>query len=198
MFSHLWRDALEARTSATLRELFDKDPNRANRFTVKAAGWTLDYSKNRITTGVMNKLLAIAEEAKVEEWRDRMFRGDKINVTENRAVLHTALRNCSDEPVFVDGKDVMPDVRNVLSRMGDFAQQVRSGKWRGHTGARIKYIVNIGIGGSDLGPAMACEALKPYSSKFLQFFFVSNVDATHLAETLRKVKAHRTLSLIHI
>ncbi len=194
-----WK-AVEAELEATrklhLRELFAKDPGRAGRFTADAAGWTLDYSKNLITPALMKKLLALAEASDLKKWIDAMFAGQAINETENRAVLHTALRNRPDRPVYVQGKDVMPDVQAVLDAMTAFSDRVRTGKWLGHTGKRIKYIVNIGIGGSDLGPAMACQALKPYSKRSIALHFVSNVDATHLAEVLREVKPEQTLFIV--
>jgi len=194
-----WK-TVEEEISATrhlhLRELFAQDPGRAARFTAEAAGWTLDYSKNRITPALMKKLVALAEASDLRRWIDAMFAGERINETENRAVLHTALRNQSDKPVLVDGKDVMPDVRAVLDAMGDFAERVRTGKWLGHTGKRIKFVVNIGIGGSDLGPAMAYQALKPFAKRSITCHFVSNVDATHLAETLKSVKAEQTLFIV--
>ena len=181
----------------TIKEMFAEDPGRAERFTLEAAGWTLDYSKNRITPALMKKLYKLAEASNLKAEIEKMFTGEKINETENRAVLHTALRNCDPEAkVFVDGKDVMPDVRAVLARMGDFSDRVRKGEWRGFTGKRIKYVVNIGIGGSDLGPVMANIALTPYAKRNMKFFFVSNVDSTHLAETLRSVKAAETLFII--
>jgi len=179
-----------------LRDLFRDDPRRAGRFTASAAGWTLDYSKNLVTPDMMKKLLALAEAGELRRWIDAMFAGGAINETENRAVLHTALRNISDRPVYVNGIDVMPDVRAVLDAMSGFADKVRAGKWLGFTGKRIKYVVNIGIGGSDLGPAMACQALKPFSKRSLSMFFVSNVDGTHLAEALRGVKAEQTLFIV--
>ena len=179
-----------------LRELFAEDPARAGRFTVEAAGWTLDYSKNLITPKLMKLLIAFAEAGELQKWIDAMFSGEKINETENRAVLHTALRNKPERPVLVDGKDVMPGVKEVLDRMAAFSDNVRTGKWLGHTGKRIKYIVNIGIGGSDLGPCMATMALKNFSRRSLAMHFVSNVDSTHLAETLRQVKADQTLFII--
>jgi glucose-6-phosphate isomerase len=179
-----------------LRDLFKEDPQRAERFTVAAAGWTLDYSKNLVTPGLMKKLLELAEASDLRCWINAMFAGEAINENENRAVLHTALRNVSDRPVFVNGSDVMPDVRAVLDKMSGFADAVRTGKWLGFTGKRIKYVVNIGIGGSDLGPAMACEALKSFSKRGLSMFFVSNIDGTHLAETLCKVKAEQTLFIV--
>ena len=179
-----------------LRELFQDDPQRVERFTSAAAGWTLDYSKNLVTPTLMKKLVALAESSDLRRWIDAMFAGEAINETENRAVLHTALRNVSDRPVYVDGRDVMPDVRAVLADMSGFADKLRAGKWRGFTGKRIKYVVNIGIGGSDLGPAMACQALKPFTKRSISMNFVSNVDGTHLAETLREVKAEQTLFIV--
>jgi glucose-6-phosphate isomerase len=179
-----------------LRELFRDDPKRARRFTLKAAGWTLDYSKNIVTANLMKNLVALAEESALEQAIEDMFTGKRINGTENRAVLHTALRNITGEPVMVDGRDVMPDVRDVLRRMGDFCESVRKGQWLGYTGRKIRYIVNIGIGGSDLGPAMACQALTPYSKRSIKMFFVSNVDGTHMAETLRSVSAAQTLFIV--
>ncbi len=179
-----------------LRDFFANDPTRADRFTVSAAGWTLDYSKNRITPALMHVLTALAEESGLREATEAMFTGRAINETENRAVLHTALRNRSGTPVLVNGTDVMPQVNAVLDQMSAFCDGVRSGKWRGHTGKTIRNVVNIGIGGSDLGPAMACEALKPFGKRTIRMFFVSNVDGTHLAETLRQVKADQTLFIV--
>jgi glucose-6-phosphate isomerase len=194
-----WKE-VEAQIAATkgltLRELFAKDPGRAKRFTAEAAGWTLDYSKNRITPPLMKSLVALAEASDLRKWIDAMFAGECINGTENRSVLHTALRKQDDGAVISKGRDVMPDVRKVLAAMGDFATRVRTGKWTGFTGKRIKYIVNIGIGGSDLGPCMASIALKPYAKRGIKAFFVSNIDSTHLAETLREVKADQTLFIV--
>ena len=188
-------DAVAASKTTTIKQLFAADPDRAAKYTLSAAGWTLDYSKNRIDANVMKALFGLAKAANLQEEIEKMFTGAKINRTENRAVLHTALRNCDPAAqVFVDGKDVMPDVRAVLAKMGAFA--VRSGAHRGFTGKRIKYVVNIGIGGSDLGPVMATLALAPYSKRSIKSFFVSNVDATHLAETLRQVKAAETLFIV--
>ena len=190
-------DAMAASRKKTIAELFAEDPDRAKRFSVEAAGWFLDYSKNRVDRAAMKSLVKLAEESGLKGEIERMFTGEKINRTENRAVLHTALRNCDPAAkVFVDGKDVMPDVRATLARMGDFADLVRTGKWRGYTGKRIRYVVNIGIGGSDLGPVMANLALTPYAKRSLRFFFVSNVDSTHLAETLRAVKPAETLFIV--
>ena len=190
-------EAMVASSKKTIKELFAEAPDRAKRFSMEAAGWFLDYSKNRIDRATMKALVKLAEASGLKAEIERMFTGEKINRTENRAVLHTALRNCDpDAKVLVDGKDVMPDVRATLAKMGDFADLVRTGKWRGFTGKRIKYVVNIGIGGSDLGPVMANLALTPYAKRNLKFHFVSNVDSTHLAETLKAVKAAETLFII--
>ena len=190
-------EAMCVSNKKTIKELFAEDPARAERFSVEAAGWFLDYSKNRIDADVMKALVKLAKASNLKAEIERMFTGEKINATENRAVLHTALRNCDEKSqVFVDGKDVMPEVRKVLDQMGDFSDLVRKGKWLGATGKKIKYIVNIGIGGSDLGPVMANIALTPYAKRSLKFYFVSNVDSTHLAETLRQVKAEQTLFII--
>ena len=189
--------AMEASRVKTIKELFAEDPARAEKFTVSAAGWTLDYSKNRIDAAAMKSLVKMAEAADLKSEIEKMFSGEKINRTEGRAVLHTALRNCDpDAKVFVDGKDVMPDVRDVLAKMGAFAEKVRKGEHVGFTGKKIKYVVNIGIGGSDLGPVMANLALAPFAKRSLKCFFVSNVDATHLAEILREVKADQTLFIV--
>ena len=195
-----WQHLDEAMTRSsqkTIKELFAEDPARAATFSLEAAGWFLDYSKNRIDRDVMKALVKLAEASNLKAEIERMFTGEKINATEGRAVLHTALRNCDPKAqVFVDGRDVMPDVRAVLMQMGDFSDLVRQGKWRGFTGKRIRYVVNIGIGGSDLGPVMANLALTPYAKRTLKFFFVSNVDSTHLAETLRQVKPAETLFIV--
>ena len=187
---------LETSKGKTLRELFAEDPKRAERFTVSAAGWTLDYSKNLITQALMMRLEDLAEASDLKDRIEAMFTGEHINNTEDRAVLHVALRNKADEPILVDGKDVMPGVTEVLGRMSAFAEQVRKGEWKGYTGKTIRYIVNIGIGGSDLGPAMAAEALKPFSKRSLKAFFVSNIDGTAMAEALRQVKADQTLFIV--
>ena len=190
-------EAIEASKDTTIKQLFAADPARAEKYTASAAGWTLDYSKNRIDAGVMKALLKLAESANLKAEIEKMFTGEKINRTENRAVLHTALRNCDPAAqVLVDGKDVMPAVRDVLAKMSAFADKVRKGEHKGFTGKRIKYVVNIGIGGSDLGPAMATIALAPFSKRGIKCFFVSNVDSTHLAETLREIKADQTLFIV--
>ena len=181
----------------TLRERFAEDPDRAKKFSLEAAGWFLDYSKNHIDRDMMRALVSLAEKSGLKAEIEKMFTGKKINATEGRAVLHTALRNCDPKAkVLVDGKDVMPGVRKVLAAMGDFSDEVRRGAWKGFSGKRIKYVVNIGIGGSDLGPVMANIALTPYAKRNMKFFFVSNVDSTHLAETLREVRADQTLFIV--
>ena len=195
-----WKDveaAVAVSKNKTIKELFAADPDRAKRYTVEAAGWTLDYSKNRLDATTLMALLKLADLSDLKAEIEKMFTGEKINRTEDRAVLHTALRNVDyTKRVFVDGKDVMPDVRAVLEKMGAFADKVRTGTHRGFTGKKIKYIVNIGIGGSDLGPVMANIALTPFGKRSIKCFFVSNVDSTHLAETLREVKADQTLFIV--
>jgi glucose-6-phosphate isomerase len=179
-----------------LRELFAKDPKRAGRFTVEALGIYLDYSKNLITEQTVKLLLDLARESKVQERRDAMFRGEKINITENRAVLHIALRAPRDASILVDGKNVVPDVHAVLDKMADFSNRVRGGVWKGHTGKRIRNVINVGIGGSDLGPVMAYEALKFYSERSMTFRFVSNVDGTDFAEAVFGLDPAETLFII--
>ncbi len=178
-----------------LRNLFARDKKRAERFSLQMDDLLLDYSKNLIRPQTLRLLLRLAKEAGVETLRDAMFAGEKINLTEGRAVLHTALRNRSDRPVLVDGHDVMPDVREVLARMRAFADRVRTGKWKGYTGKPITDVVNIGIGGSDLGPAMACLALKPYGGN-IRAHFVSNVDPSHLVDTLEDLNPATTLFIV--
>jgi len=179
-----------------LRDLFAQDKHRFERFSLCLDDLLFDYSKNLVTAETMKLLLRLARENGVEMMRAAMFNGDRINLTEDRAVLHTALRNRSDRPVLVDGHDVMPDVRRVLKQMRGFVGQVRAGKWLGYSGERITDIVNIGIGGSDLGPAMVCQALTPYAKKGLNAHFVSNVDPSHLAEVLKRVQPETTLFVI--
>ena len=179
-----------------LRDLFAKDPGRADRFRLEAAGLFLDYSKNRITDKTIKLLLQLADQSSLRERIDAMFRGDKINTTENRAVLHIALRTPKGKSILVDGKDVVPEVHAVLDRMAAFSNRVRSGEWKGHTGKRIRNIVNIGIGGSDLGPVMAYEALRYYSDRGLQLRFVSNVDSTDFAEAVRDFDPSETLFIV--
>ena len=179
-----------------LRELFAQDPGRADRFAVDGAGIFLDYSKNRITDETVKLLVALAEQCQLAARRDAMFRGEKINVTEGRAVLHVALRAPRGARIEVDGKDVVPDVHAVLDRMSEFADRVRSGAWKGHTGKPIRNVVNIGIGGSDLGPVMAYEALRHYSQRSLNFRFVSNVDGTDVAEATQDLDPQETLFIV--
>jgi glucose-6-phosphate isomerase len=179
-----------------LRDLFAADPQRGTQFTAEAIGLFLDYSKHRITTETISLLLELAGESGLRERTDAMFRGDKINVTENRAVLHVALRAPKDASIMVDGVNVVPEVHAVLDKMSAFSERVRSGEWKGHTGKRIRNLVNVGIGGSDLGPVMAYEALKHYADPSLTFRFVSNVDGTDFAEAVRDLDAAETLFLI--
>jgi glucose-6-phosphate isomerase len=179
-----------------LRQLFADDPERGERLALDAAGVYLDYSKNRITDETIRLLIQVALESRLRDRIEAMFRGDNINVTENRAVLHVALRAPRGASIMHDGKNVVPDVHAVLDKMADFALRVRSGSWQGHTGKRIRNIINIGIGGSDLGPMMAYEALKHYSDRALNFRFVSNVDGTDLAEALRALDPAETLFIV--
>ncbi|HYJ65384.1 MAG TPA: glucose-6-phosphate isomerase, partial [Parafilimonas sp.] len=179
-----------------MKRLFNEDADRFKKFSLKLNDILFDYSKNIITPKTMQLLLQLAEDCKVKEAIEKMFSGDKINETENRSVLHTALRNFSGEPVMSDGKDVMPEVHRVQNQMKEFCKKVHSGEWKGYSGKPIKYIVNIGIGGSDLGPVMVTEALKPYWKENIQPYFVSNVDGTHIVETLKKVTADETMFLI--
>ncbi len=179
-----------------VKNLFEADPKRASKFTLRFQDTLVDFSKNQINGRTLSYLIDLANECGLSEAINKMFGGEAINATENRAVLHTALRNRSNEPVLVNGKDVMPDVNRVLEQMKTFSHSVRSGEWRGFTGKKITDIVNIGIGGSDLGPVMVTEALKPYGKKGLKVHFVSNVDGTHIAETLRLVNPETTLFMI--
>jgi len=179
-----------------LRTLFAEDPERGTRLTVEAVGLFFDYSKNRITDDTIRLLVKLAEESGLEERIEAMFRGEKINVTENRAVLHVALRAPREASIIVDGENVVPKVHAVFDQMTEFSNRVRSGEWKGHTGKRIRNVVNIGIGGSDLGPVMAYEALKHYSERSMTFRFVSNVDGTDFAEAVRDLHAEETLFII--
>jgi glucose-6-phosphate isomerase len=194
-----WK-ALEAHARAMrdvhLRTLFSDDPSRGERLTAEGAGLFLDYSKHRVTGETMGLLVRLAEESGLRARIDAMFRGDKINVTENRAVLHVALRAPKDASIVVDGKNVVPDVHAVLDKMASFATRVRSGEWKGHTGKRIRNVVNIGIGGSDLGPVMAYEALRHYSDRSKTVRFVSNVDGIDLVEATRDLEAAETLFIV--
>ncbi|MCB0551052.1 MAG: glucose-6-phosphate isomerase, partial [Phaeodactylibacter sp.] len=179
-----------------MKELFAEDPERFEKFSLKFEDILFDYSKNRITKETMDLLLGLAEECGVRESIKKMFSGEKINETEGRAVLHVALRNRTQVPIKVDGKDVMPEVNAVLKQMESFSNKIVSGKWKGYTGKRITDIVNIGIGGSDLGPVMVTEALRPYWQPGMNVHFVSNVDGTHIAETLKRVNPETALFII--
>ena len=191
-----WK-ALEANRNqiakTSLKELFAADSTRGESLTAEACGLYLDYSKNRVNDETLKSLVQLAKEVGLEEHRDKMFAGEKINITEDRAVLHTALRAPKGEVIKVDGVDVVPEVHKVLEAMGAFADRVRSGEWKGHTGKRIKNVINIGIGGSDLGPVMAYEALRHYSDRDMTFRFVSNVDGTDFAEAVRDLDSAETL-----
>jgi glucose-6-phosphate isomerase len=179
-----------------LRDLFAKDPERAGRFSREAEGLFLDFSKNRITDETLSLLLDLARQSGLQERIAAMFSGEKINLTENRSVLHVALRAPATEKIFSDGVDVVPEVHAVLDKMSAFANRVRSGDWKGHTGKRVKTVINIGIGGSDLGPVMAYEALKHYSTREIGFRFVSNVDGTDFAEATHDLDAEETLFIV--
>jgi glucose-6-phosphate isomerase len=178
-----------------MRQLFEEDPGRFERYTLRCGGLLVDYSKNRITDETMRLLMQLAEESDLGAWIERMFAGDKINFTENRAVLHTALRNRANTPIQVDGKDVMPDINRVLEQMRRFTESVRSGEWKGYSGKQITDVVNIGIGGSDLGPMMVTGALKPYGGT-LRAHFVSNVDGSQISDTLAELNPETTLFLV--
>ena len=179
-----------------MKDLFYNDPERFNRFSLQFGDLLFDYSKNIVTENTLEILLQLAEECQLKDAIEAMYTGEKINETENRAVLHTALRNFSSKPVMIDGADVMPGIKKVLQQMKDFCAGVHNGNWKGYSGKKIKYIVNIGIGGSDLGPVMTTEALRPYWMEGIETYFVSNVDGTHISETLKKVKAEETLFLV--
>src|SRR5580700_3530309 len=179
-----------------LRQLFADDPKRGQRMAVDAVGLYLDYSKNRVTDETLKLLLQLAADSGLRARIDAMFSGEKINITEKRAVLHVALRAPKDQTILVDGKNVVPEVHAVLDRMADFSNRVRGGEWKGHTGKRIRNVINIGIGGSDLGPVMAYEALKHYSERSMTFRFVSNVDGTDFAEAVRDLDPSETLFIV--
>lgn len=185
-----------AMENVTMRDLFANDKKRFDKFHINLEGLLFDYSKNRITEETMTKLVALAKASDIEGWREKMFSGAAINTTEKRAVLHTALRRPASDMVNVDGENVIPFVHDVLERMKEFSDSVRSGAWKGHTGKKLRHIVNIGIGGSDLGPYMVCEALKSYVPDDIDMHFVSNVDGTHLAETLKRINAEETLFIV--
>ncbi len=179
-----------------MRDMFSKDSKRFSKFSINEGDILLDYSKNRINEETIKLLISLAESSDLKKEIENMFKGEKINKTENRSVLHTALRNTSKTPVNVDGVNVTEDIFAVLEKMKSFSEKVRNGEWKGFTGKPIKYVVNIGIGGSDLGPVMVTEALKPYSKRDLKMFFVSNVDGTHIAETLRAINAEESLFIV--
>jgi glucose-6-phosphate isomerase len=179
-----------------LRQLFADDPERGERLTLDAVGLHLDYSKNRVTDETLELLFQLAEESGLRTRIDAMFNGEKFNITENRAVLHVALRAPKDASILVDGKNVVPEVHSVLDKMADFSNRVRSGEWKGYTGKRIRNVVNIGIGGSDLGPVMAYEALRYYSERSMTFRFVSNVDGTDFAEAVRDLDPSETMFIV--
>ncbi len=179
-----------------MRDLFAKDRDRFKKFSVQAEGLLLDYSKHRITEETLPLLFKLVREANVEQWRERLFNGEKINITENRAVLHVALRNRSNKGIYVDDLNVMPEVNRVLAQMRVFSEKIRSGEWKGYTGKRITDIVNIGIGGSDLGPVMVCDALKPYAKADLNVHFVSNIDGAHLQRALSVCNPETTLFIV--
>ncbi len=196
---HEWQALLEHYETikgASLRQLFADDTKRSERFTLEEVGLYLDYSKNRITEETLRLLLDLAVSADLRDRIGAMFRGEKINITEKRAVLHVALRATRDQSIIVDGEDVVPKVHEVLDRMSDFSERVRNGEWKGYTGKSIRNVVNIGIGGSDLGPVMAYEALRHYSRRDLAFSFVSNVDGTDFAEATRDLAADETLFIV--
>jgi glucose-6-phosphate isomerase len=194
-----WRALKEHHLGASklhMRDLFAADPKRFERYSLQVGDLFIDYSKHRVEAETLRLLFALAEQQRLGAAIEAMFGGQKINVTENRAVLHVALRNRSNRPIVVDGKDVMPEVNAVLAKMRAFTERLRSGAWTGHTGETITDVVNIGIGGSDLGPVMATEALRPYWKEDLRAHFVSNVDGTHLAEVLKRVRPERTLFIV--
>ncbi|MDR1145202.1 MAG: glucose-6-phosphate isomerase [Verrucomicrobiales bacterium] len=186
----------QAVADTQLRDLFHRDPRRFDKFSLQFEDLLVDFSKNRLTDDTLPLLRQLAAAADVRGWTEKMFTGEKINCTEHRAVLHIALRNRANRPIKVDGQDVMPEVNAVLAHMREFTDRVRSGAWRGYTGQPITDIVNIGIGGSDLGPVMVCEALKHYAKRDLRVHFVSNIDGTHIAETLRALSPATTLFII--
>ena len=186
----------KAASKLHLRQLFADDPKRGERMAVEAVGLYLDYSKNRVTDETMSLLLQLAEEVGLRARIDAMFRGEKINITENRAVLHVALRAPRGASILVDGKNVVPEVHSVLDKMADFSNRVRSGAWKGHTGKSIRNVLNVGIGGSDLGPVMAYEALRNYSQREMTFRFISNIDGTDFAEATRDLDPAETLFII--
>lgn len=194
-----WRDMEEKKghiKDISILSEFEKDKDRFNKYSLESCDILLDYSKNRFDDSTFNTLINLAKEAQLKNWIERMYSGEKINITENRAVLHVALRNRSNRPILVDGEDVVDGVNAVLDRLRLFSEKVRNGEWKGYTGRAIDNVVNIGIGGSDLGPVMVTEALKPYQHRDINFHFVSNVDGTHMAETLKKINPETTLFIV--
>ena len=179
-----------------MRQMFAEDPDRFSRYSLQFEDMLLDYSKNRVTDETMRLLFALAAQAELKPWTERLFTGERINITEDRAVLHVALRNRSNRPILVDGRDVMPEVNRVLQHMREFSDAIRSGSWKGYSGKAISDVVNIGIGGSDLGPVMVTEALKPYGKPGLRVHFVSNIDGTHIAETVKHLNPETTLFIV--
>ncbi len=186
----------KAMAQVHMRDLFAQAPQRFETFSLRFQDILLDYSKNRITAETMRLLRDLARQADLKGWTDKMFSGDKINLTEHRAVLHIALRNRSNRPIMVDGQDVMPDVQAVLNHMKTFSDAIRNGSWTGYTGKRITDVINIGIGGSDLGPVMVTEALKPYAQEGLHVHFVSNIDGTHIVEATKRLNPETTLFIV--
>jgi glucose-6-phosphate isomerase len=194
-----YRDLLhhfEQMKDVQMKDLFEKDPQRFDKFSIQFNDILLDYSKNIISEQTIKLLIKLAKEQNVDEWASKMYAGEKINFTENRAVLHIALRNRSNTPILYEGKDVMPDINRVLSQMQAFCAKIHTGQWKGYTGKAITDVVNIGIGGSDLGPVMVTEALKPYAKPNINIHFVSNIDGTHISEVLKKVNPETTLFII--
>jgi glucose-6-phosphate isomerase len=190
------QEHFDATRNVLMKDQFAADPERFNKFTLKFDEILLDYSKNRISDVTMDLLYKLADQQDVLGLAKRMYSGEKINTTEGRAVLHIALRNQSNTPIIVDGVDVMPGVNETLQRIKVFTESIRNGDWKGQTGKSINTVVNIGIGGSDLGPVMVCEALKPYSKRDLTMHFCSNIDGTHIAEILQKCDPETTLFLV--
>ena len=179
-----------------MRRLFSVDPQRVDKLSIEHEGLFLDYSKNRVSCSTIQLLCDLAREVGLEKWRELMFTGEKINNTEKRAVLHTALRNCTSTPIIVDGEDVMPKINATLDKMEVFSKKVRHGKWKGYTGKVITDVINVGIGGSDLGPKMVHQSLKPYWHERLNLHFISNVDGSHTDETLEKLNPETCLFII--
>jgi glucose-6-phosphate isomerase len=192
----LLKDHFAEIKSARIKDLFADDQDRFNKLHLELGDILFDYSKNLITDKTISALLQLADECRVKDGITSMFNGDVINETEHRSVLHIALRNFSKEAIYAQGTNVMPAVKKVLRKMKTFSDAIHNGTHRGYTGKRIRYVVNIGIGGSDLGPLMVAEALRPYKVEGIETYFVSNIDGTHIAETLKKVKPERTLFLV--